>query len=596
YEMPELVGRNLDDLITTPAQRAEAQAYTRMARSTAAHGIVQRCRKDGSAVEVEVLAVRVELQGGLVGMMALYHDVSKLLEAQRAAQAADRSKSQFLASMSHELRTPLNAIIGYSEILQEEAADDGNEHYVPDLQKIHSAGRHLLALINDVLDLSKVESGRMELFVQEVDIAPLLRDVETTIQPLVARNGNTLVVEAAPDVGAMHTDATKLKQMLLNLLSNASKFTDHGLITLEALRRPGTPDMLEFRVRDSGIGMTPEQCARVFEPFVQAENTTSSRYGGTGLGLAITRRFCDLMGGDVGVDSVPGVGSTFTIRLPEQPPAVATADEEAPDVAETTSHLPDAGLAAPLVLVIDDDAAARNLVVRHVARVGYRVETAADGEAGLERARELHPDVITLDVLMPGMDGWSVLQRLKSDPELASIPVVMISVLDERPLGFSLGATGYLTKPVERQALAELLRRVLPRGAAAPVLVVEDDPATRDVLRRALEAEGYRVEEAGNGRIGMEAVARETPALVLLDLVMPEVDGFEFLAALRATADGRAVPVVVVTAKELTAEDRRRLNGGVHAILEKARLRGDELVARLRELAPPPTAAPVVAE
>jgi PAS domain S-box-containing protein len=582
WPLQDIVGRNLDELITTADQRAEAVAYTRQARQEVAHGIVQRCRADGGMVEVEVLAVRVELDGRLVGMMALYHDVSALLQAQRAAQAADRSKSQFLANMSHELRTPLNAIIGYAEILQEEAADDGNEQYVPDLGKIHSAGRHLLALINDILDLSKVESGRLELLIETVDLRRLLQDVETTVQPLVARNGNMLVVRAGSDLGVMEADATRLKQVLLNLLSNASKFTEQGTITLTA----GTQDgMMVFAVQDSGIGMTPEQSARVFEPFVQAEVSTSSRYGGTGLGLAITRQFCRLMGGDVGVESQPGVGSTFTIRLPLQAPTPPPADSTPPEEHSAPTG-PGASAAAPLVLIIDDDVTARELVARHVGRAGYRVEMATDGDSGLARARELRPAVITLDVLMPAVDGWTVLQRLKSDPELAGIPVVMISVLDEKPLGFSLGAAGYLTKPVDRQALAELLQRIMPGSMDGHVLLVEDDAPTRDVLRRVLESAGYRVEEAENGRAGLASVQRERPSLVLLDLMMPEVDGFAFLDELRAAPATRDLPVVVVTAKELTAEDRSRLNGGVQYILEKERMRGDELVQRLRELVP----------
>jgi PAS domain S-box-containing protein len=621
YPLDTIVGRNLDELITTPEQRAEAVAYTRQAKHTSAHGIVQRCRSDGMMVEVEVLAVRVELDGALVGMMALYHDVSELLRAQRAAQAADRSKSQFLANMSHELRTPLNAIIGYSEILQEEAAEDGNAAYVPDLRKIHAAGRHLLALISDILDLSKVESGKLELFVEPIDVAVLLEDVATTVQPLVSRNGNTLVVRSADDLGGMAGDATKLKQVLLNLLSNASKFTENGTITLDAERagaptldaeRAGAPTLdaeragahtldaeragahtLVFRVRDSGIGMTPEQCARVFDPFTQADASTSSRFGGTGLGLAITRRFCQLMGGDVTVESEPGTGSTFTIRLPDKPPSqdddvdlAADDDDVAAAVRAEVARPADDNDVAPLVLIIDDDTAARDLVSRHLVKEGFRVETAADGETGLRRARELMPDVITLDVLMPGLDGWTVLQRLKSDPALAGIPVVMISVLDEKPLGFSLGATGYLTKPVERHALGELLDRLLPRDADALVLIVEDDAATRDVLRRVVTAAGYRVQEAGNGRVGLGCIEQEVPALILLDLMMPEMDGFAFLDELRVSPAGRDLPVVVVTARDLTADDRNRLNGGVQYVLEKERLRGDELIARLRELVP----------
>jgi PAS domain S-box-containing protein len=585
YDAAEIIGRNLDELITTPEQRAEAVAYTRQAKHAVAHGIVQRRRRDGTMVEVEVLAVRVEMHGELVGMMAIYHDVSELLDAQRAAESANRSKSQFLANMSHELRTPLNAIIGYSEILQEEAVDDGNASYVPDLQKIQSAGRHLLALINEILDLSKIEAGKMELYLERVDVRALVEEVVTTIHPLVTRNGNVLAVERPDDAGAMQVDATKLKQVLLNLLSNASKFTEDGRIGLEVRREPGDAgDEVIFQVTDTGIGMTPEQCERLFQPFTQAESGTARRFGGTGLGLAISRRFCRLMGGDITVDSEVGVGSRFTVRLP--------ADASRPSAAGPAADAVEPeDAAAPLVLIIDDDPVACDLVSRLLVREGYRVAVAPDGTAGLRLARELLPDVITLDVLMPGMDGWAVLQSLKADPALAGIPVVMITVLDEKPLGFELGATGYLTKPVDRDRLTGLLQRVAPHGAHAPVLIVEDEPDVRDLLRRIVEAEGYRVVEAENGGTGMARVAEETPCLILLDLMMPEVDGFAFLDALRGTDAGRAVPVIVITAKDLTREDRARLNGGVEHILEKQRLRGEELVARLRACAPTRVAA-----
>jgi CheY-like chemotaxis protein/two-component sensor histidine kinase len=431
----------------------------------------------------------------------------------------------------------------------------------------------------------------MELYIESFDVRALVEEVAATVAPLVDRKANSLDVRIAADTGLMRADQVKVRQVLLNLLSNASKFTEQGMIALTVDARAGeSGDEVTFCVRDTGIGMTPDQMSRLFQAFAQADAATSAKYGGTGLGLAITRHFCELMGGDVTVESEPGTGSTFTIRLPDRPPSHDDVAADVDDVAAATrteaARSADDGVVAPLVLIIDDDGAARDLVSRHLAREGFRVETAADGETGLRRARELMPDVITLDVLMPGLDGWTVLQRLKSDPALAGIPVVMISVLDEKPLGFSLGATGYLTKPVERQALGELLDRLLPRDADALVLIVEDDAATRDVLRRAVTAAGYRVQEAGNGRVGLGCIEQEVPALILLDLMMPEMDGFAFLDALRVSPAGRDLPVVVVTARHLTAEDRHRLNGGVQYVLEKERLRGDELIARLRELVP----------
>ncbi len=571
YTEAEVVGRNLDELLTTEATLREAQAYSEEASAgRSATGIGRRRCRDGRLVDVEISSIPVMVGGERVGMMALYHDITELLQTRREAEAANSAKSQFLASMSHELRTPLNAIIGYSEMMEEEATEQGHTGYVPDLQKVRGAGRHLLALINDVLDLSKIEAGKLELYLETFDLKTAVEDVAATIQPLVDKNRNRLVLELPGNLGAMRSDLTRLRQILLNLLSNACKFTEAGTVTLSVVHRDNN---VEFAVRDSGIGMTPEQMGRLFEAFAQAEASTSKKYGGTGLGLAITRKFCQLMGGEVTVTSIPGQGSTFTVRL------LAVMGEPVPVPAPES-----AGAATGTVLVIDDDPAARAITRRVLTREGYRIVEAADGETGLQLAREFKPDLITLDILMPGMDGWAVLAGLKADPALAAIPVILQTILEDRNLGFALGASEYLTKPIERKRLAALVKRYVPSPSAGPVLVVEDDAPTRALLQRALTKAGWTVTEAENGRIALDRIAEARPALVLLDLMMPEMDGFEFLDVLRQRETGAAIPVVVITAKTLTDDDRRRLNGGVERVVQKHALDSQALLAEVRAL------------
>jgi signal transduction histidine kinase/CheY-like chemotaxis protein len=516
------------------------------------------------------------LIAGKIARQRAEEQEQRALAARLEAEEANQAKSTFLANMSHELRTPMNAIIGYSEMLIEEAEDLEPAEFVPDLQKIQAAGQHLLGLINDVLDLSKIEAGKMTLYLESFDLAATVKDVLATVKPLLAKNGNQLVLHCPADIGTVHADLTKLRQCLLNLLSNASKFTDHGTITLTvqpaSLAGPSGPiEAIELAVADTGIGMTPEQMGKLFETFSQADSSTTRKYGGTGLGLAISRRFSRLMGGDISVTSSPGEGSTFTITLPRR-----VIDPELPvPLPEAPATLPaaDAPPVAPrgTVLVIDDDPATVEVVRRYLVREGYRVEVAHAGEEGLAMAHSLLPDAITLDVMMPGMDGWSVLAALKADPQLARIPVVMMSLLENRALGQALGAAASLSKPLQRAELDSLLATIRAGASQGPahLLVVEDQPTNAELLRRVLEREGWVVDCAANGREALAAVALARPALILLDLMMPEMDGLEFLEQLRRNPAAAAIPVIVITAKELTPQDRHRLHGRVSEVIAK---------------------------
>lgn len=482
---------------------------------------------------------------------AIEATLAELEDARDRALDASRAKSRFLANMSHELRTPLNAIIGYSEMLLEEAEDSGNDAGAADLRNIQLAGIHLLSLINGILDLSKIEAGKMSVFLETFPVADVVTEVVATVTPLVRQHGNRLETDLGPDLGTLRADRTKLRQILYNLLSNALKFTKDGVVTL-AVARQG--EEIAFEVRDTGIGMTEAQVAKVFEEFAQADDSTTRRFGGTGLGLTLVKHFVEMLGGRIDVRSRPGEGTVFTVRLQAEGAAL----EECPAEAAPRDT----------ILVIDDDVRVLDLMGRFLEKEGYRVVTAESGEEGLRIARAIRPGVITLDVMMPGMHGWTVLSRLKADPLLADIPVVMLTMVEDRNVGFALGAAEYLTKPLDKDRLVRVLDRYLERRPTGPILVVEDDAATRQLIGQALGKENRRVVYAENGRVALERLEGETPGLILLDLRMPEMDGFEFLAHLRQR--GLDVPVVVMTAMDMTPEVRARLGEQVVSVLEKS--------------------------
>ncbi len=492
------------------------------------------------------------------------HRNQALLEANRAleqardvAVAASQAKSEFLANMSHELRTPLNAIIGYSEMLLEDA-DPGDDQTRKDLERIRSAGTHLLALINDVLDISKIEADRIELSPETFAVTELVEAVADMVKPLAAKNDNNLLIECGDDIGSMYADRTRLRQILFNLLSNACKFTKAGRVTLTVRAvEDGDERTLELRVVDTGIGITKEQQERLFQPFVQADSSTTREYGGTGLGLVICKRLAEMMHGEISLESEPGVGSTFTVRVP-----LANESESAPLI-----PVVEAGT-GPTVLLIDDDETVRDLFTRMLSSRGFRVMCAASGPQGIEFAARVRPDAIVLDVKMPGMSGWDVLSALKLSDRTATIPVIMLTVLHQQEIGRALGAVDYLIKPLDAAQLTRTLRRNIKKHSAR-VLVVEDDEATRDLICRTLVRAGHVVTEAENGKVALDRMPSDRPDIIVLDLMMPVMDGFTFLHHLRADETYAPTPVIVATARVLSESERSMLETTAQRVIEK---------------------------
>ena len=544
---------------------------------------VQHHRSDGEVFWGLLTWQRLEydgqpaLAGWIYDITARKQAEAAIEEARNAAEQANQTKSEFLANMSHELRTPLNAIIGYAQILQEDAIDDGNEAVVPDLKKIESAGKHLLGLINDILDLSKIEAGRMEIYLESVSVAALTEEVRTLTAPLAASNGNRVEVVIGPGIESIQTDLTKLKQSLLNLVSNACKFTKDGRVglTVATEDREDGPHIL-FEVQDSGIGMTPEQQAKLFQAFSQADSSTTRRFGGTGLGLAITKRLCNLMGGDIEVTSEEGAGSRFTIALPLRVGAAWNAMEGA---APATSG-PDQ---AATILVIDDDPQVHDLLGHMLGREGYRVEHATSGPDALTMVQKVRPSAILLDVMMPQVDGWTVLSALKRDPKLAAIPVIIVSMLDERPLGLSLGAAEFLTKPVDRSRLVDTVRKYAG-PAQGVVLVVDGDPAQAIQIAQAIRDSGGLAETAADGRAALHWLARNPrPALMVIDLDAAQDEGFSLLDAIRADESLRGVRRILLADRELTPAELGYLSGLPGTVVSKDEDVAAALVAAMHD-------------
>ena len=556
---------------------------------------VEASRKDGRRFPAELSVTSIDDDQRYV---ALVRDITERKEAQRKlkeardrAVEANEAKSRFLANISHELRTPLNAIIGYSELVGEDLEMIGEEEMGQDVGKIETAGRHLLELINEILDLSKVEAGKMELYVEEMDVATVIDEIADTLQPVIEDKDNTLRIDLEEAPETMRVDVMKFRQIMINLLSNASKFTDQGLVRIHAFREED--DGIEFgvfEVSDRGIGIPEDKLEELFDAFSQADDSTTREFGGTGLGLTICKHFSELMGGEIDVESTVGEGSTFRIKIPvDVDEARRDRDDSAVDTERHGSDITDdskspqisAPPAADRVLVIDDDPTVHQLMERFLSREGFAVRCTTGGGDVLDVVRDYRPDIITLDVLMPELDGWDVLERLKNDSELADIPVVMLTIVNERNLGFSLGATDYLTKPVDPERLNTVLASYLDGPDEQTILIAEDDDDTRDVLRRNIEKAGWTAVCTEDGKEALAELEGTVEAdAILLDLMMPRLDGFEVLDALRGR-DDIDIPVIVVSAADLSEAEQQLIDDRADALFKKGDYAKQQLLDEL---------------
>jgi signal transduction histidine kinase/CheY-like chemotaxis protein len=533
--------------------------------------------------------------------LKLEHDAAQnALKQKLEAETANLAKSQFLANMSHELRTPLNAIIGYSEMLREEVVNVDHPNLQSDLGKIYTAGKNLLALINDVLDLSKIEAGKMTLYLEDVKVYLLIDEVLSIIKPLAKKNNNTIEVDCPEGVGSIKVDIMKLRQSLLNLLSNAVKFTTGGKITLQVYRdMMDGEEWIRFMVKDTGIGLSEDQMGTLFDAFAQADMSTTRRYGGTGLGLTISQRFCRLMGGEITVESNLGKGSTFMISLPaaikernaDEPAPVeskslnnylqlrsGTGDDDALDV-EIERRKRDS-----IILIVDDDPMACDLQQRHLKRHHYEVVCAVSGEEAIQKINQLRPDIVLLDVMLSDMSGWQVLTYIKSQPHLVHIPVIMLTMVDEKNTAYSLGATSYLSKPIDWEKLVETVNKTVRRAGRDSILVVDDDADARKLARLVLENEGYSIQEAENGYLGLMRVAERKPSVILLDLLMPNMNGHEFLNELALNERWQDIPIIALTAMELDDQERQGLENRVTMIIQKGAYSIDHVLQAVRKI------------
>ena len=499
---------------------------------------------------------------------------SEMETSRDEARDANAEKTRFFANMSHELRTPLNAILGYGEMLAEDCEDLGYDDLLPDLKKITSAGSHLLSLINNILDISKIEAGRMELYLTSFEIEGMVDTIKDVTGPLAATNDNGFKVNLEDALGSMTQDETKIRQCLTNFLSNGFKFTSNGTVTLDVdTFFEEDVEMIRFSVSDTGEGMSEEGLSKVFREYEQAERSTSAKHGGTGLGLPITKKLAEMMGGDVIVTSELGVGSVFTLYVPRECPQDYDELEQGNTIDKLTEE-------EKIVVLIDDDVAMHDLIRRTLSKIGLKLVGAVDSEKGMQIVREMKPKLLLLDVLMPGRDGWSILKECKSDPELKEMPVVMVSQLSQDVLSQSLGADDYLTKPINRDLFLETVsKHISLTDHDGTVLIIDDDADVRDLLSRMLSDAGFKFDTAKDGKEGLEKL-NKNPNLIVLDLEMPRMDGFEFLENyMKEFNETERAPVLVYSGKDLTEVQREMLEKNVAGMVKKDEVSMDELSA-----------------
>lgn len=600
----ELTKKSIDDLL----KNNNSQLKIRLNQKNGDHVILlftMTCVPSGSGKIILGIGQDVtqfenkvdEIRLAMSSMETALDDKNKdLALARDRAMAASRAKSGFLANMSHELRTPLNAVIGYSEILIEDTEDAGNSQWSNDLKRIQNAGKHLLSLINDILDLSKIEAGKMGLNLEYFRIDSMIKDVIDTITPMAEKNNTKLSLMAKSDIGVMLSDITKVRQILFNLISNGIKFSEDGEVKIDCRRETESDrEHITIEVEDTGIGMSPEDLEKLFEEFFQVDNSNAKKWSGTGLGLVISQRFSQMMGGTISVSSELGKGSTFTVKIPVNTAKIPFQDTSDgfivgpkidPRLVRFSGKAEDIERRDKIsrVLVIDDDPDVRDLMERYLSREGFEVMSVGSGQEGIQSIREFDPDVITLDVLMPVMDGWSVLSELKKDPKTAKIPVIMLSMMDELDMSFALGASDYLLKPIKRDVLVDTVLKHIRDKENATVMIVDDLEENRNMIARVLSSNKINTTLADNGVAALELLENQIPDLILLDLMMPEMDGFKFSEIVKRDTRFSNIPIVVLTAQELNEDDINRLSGKVERIYEKNETDFESMLVDLQKI------------